>query len=36
MLDCDIVGSKFELKSRNYIPFRTNTIGKGMIPQAIV
>ena len=28
VLDCDIVVTKFELKSRYYVYFRTNTFGK--------
>ena len=28
VLDCDIVVSEFELQSRYYIPFQTNTLGK--------
>ena len=31
-LDCGIVVNEFELQSRNYIHFRTNTLGKGMDP----
>ena len=31
-LDCGIVVSKFELQSRYYVHFRTNTLGKGMNP----
>ena len=31
-LDCGIVVSEFELQSRYYVHFRTNTIGKGMNP----
>ena len=31
-LDCDIVVSEFELQSRYYVHFRTNTLGKGMNP----
>ena len=27
---CGIVVSEFELQSRDYVPFRTNTLGKGM------
>ena len=30
VLDCRIVESEFELQSRYYVHFRTNTIGKGM------
>ena len=30
MLDCNIIVSKFEVQSRNYIHFQTNTIRKGM------
>ena len=29
-LDCDIVVSEFEIKSRYYVHFQTKTIGKGM------
>ena len=32
LLDCDIVLSEFDLHSRCYIHFRTNTLGKGMNP----
>ena len=31
-MDCEIVESEFELRSRYYIYFRTNTLGKGMNP----
>ena len=31
-LGCEIVVSKFELQSRYYVHFRTNTLGKGMNP----
>ena len=31
-IDCGIVVSEFELQSRYYAPFRTNTFGKGMNP----
>ena len=31
-MDCWIVKSEFELKSRYYVHFRTNTVGKGMNP----
>ena len=31
-MDCRIVISEFELKSRYYVHFRTNTLGKGMNP----
>ena len=31
-LDCDIVVSEFELKSRYHVYFRTNTLGKDMNP----
>ena len=31
-MDCRIVESEFELQLRYYIPFRTNTLGKGMNP----
>ena len=31
-LDRGIILRKFELQSRYYIPFRTNTLGKGMNP----
>ena len=30
VLDCGIVVSEFELQLRYYVPFRTNTLGKGM------
>ena len=30
MLDWGIVASEFELESSYYVPFRTNTLGKGM------
>ena len=29
-LDCGIVVSEFELQSRYYVHFQTNTFGKGM------
>ena len=29
-MDCEIVVSEFELQSRYYIHFLTNTLGKGM------
>ena len=29
VLDCDIIVSKFELQSHNYVHFLTNTLGKG-------
>ena len=32
MLNCDIVVSKFELKSHYYVHFQINTFGKGMKP----
>ena len=32
LMDCKIVVSEFELQSRNYVHFRTNTLGKGMNP----
>ena len=32
ILNCDIVVSEFELHSRYYVHFRTNTLGKGMNP----
>ena len=38
MMDCDIVVSEFELQSRYYYHFLSNTLGKGMnllIPQAM-
>ena len=38
VVDCDIIVIEFELRSRYYIHFWTNTIGKGMnslIPQAM-
>ena len=31
-LDCEIEESEFELQSRYYVLFRTNTLGKGMNP----
>ena len=31
-MDCGIVESEFELQSRYYVHFRTNTLGKGMNP----
>ena len=31
-MDCGIVVSEFELPSRCYVLFRTNTLGKGMNP----
>ena len=31
-MDCGIVAREFELQSRYYGHFRTNTIGKGMNP----
>ena len=31
-MDCEIVISEFELQSRYYLHFRTNTFGKGMNP----
>ena len=31
-LDCEIVVREFELQSRYYSHFRTNTLGKGMNP----
>ena len=31
-MDCEIVVSEFELLSRYYVHFRTNTLGKGMNP----
>ena len=31
-MDCGMVASKFELQSRYYVHFRTNTLGKGMNP----
>ena len=31
-MDFGIVVSKFELQSHYYIPFRVNTLGKGMNP----
>ena len=30
MLDCNIVVNEFELQSRYYVYFRTNTLPKGM------
>ena len=32
VMDCRIVVSEFELHPRNYVHFRTNTLGKGMNP----
>ena len=32
VMDCEIVVSEFELQSRYYIHFRTNTLRKGMNP----
>ena len=32
VLDCDILGSKFELPPHHYIPFRVDILGKGMKP----
>ena len=32
VLDCEIVVSEFELQSRYYVHFRTNTLEKGMYP----
>ena len=32
VMDCKIVGSEFELQLRYYVPFRANTLGKGMNP----
>ena len=32
VLDCDIVLGESELQSCNYVPFRINTLGKGMNP----
>ena len=29
-MDCEIVVSEFEIQSRYYVHFRTNTLGKGM------
>ena len=31
-MDCEIVVSEFELQSRYYVYFQTNTFGKGMNP----
>ncbi len=31
-MDCEIVVSEFEIQSRYYVHFRTNTLGKGMKP----
>ena len=31
-MDCGIVVREFELQSRYYVHFRTNTLGKGMSP----
>ena len=31
-MDCGIVVSEFVLQSRYYVPFRANTLGKGMNP----
>ena len=33
MLDCDIVVNEFELQTRYYVHFRTNTIWNGMNPR---
>ena len=36
VLDCGLEVSKFELQSHYYVPYQTNTLGKGMnsfIPQ---
>ena len=32
VLECDIVVSEFELRSRYYVHFRTFTLGKGINP----
>ena len=32
VMDCGIVVSKFELQSRYYVHFWTNTLGKGINP----
>ena len=32
VMDSEIVVSEFELQSRNYVHFRTNTLGKVMNP----
>ena len=31
-MDCGIVVREFVLQARYYVPFRTNTLGKGMNP----
>ena len=31
-MDCDLEVSEFELQSRNYVHFRTNTLRKSMDP----
>ena len=31
-IDCEIVVIEFELQSRHYVKFRTNTLGKDMNP----
>ena len=31
-LDCDPIVSEFELQSRYYVHFQTNTLAKGMSP----
>ena len=31
-IDCGILVREFELQSRYYVPFRANTLGKGMNP----
>ena len=31
-MDCEIIVTEFELLLRNYVHFRTNTLGKGMNP----
>ena len=32
MMVCEIVAREFELQSRYYVHFQTNTLGKGMNP----
>ena len=32
VMSCGIVVSEFEFQSRYYVPFQTNTLGKGMNP----
>ena len=35
-MDCGIIESEFELLSRYYVHFRTNTLGKGMNPVILI